>query len=156
MDWHTVYIALGSNVGDRKTFLVRAVDALMHTPGVRVADLSRIIETEPVGMRGEEEPFLNAVLSAQVTLAPDTLMGRLREIERSLGRPESHRRNTARTIDLDLLLYDDLVQDDPQATIPHPRMHERLFVLEPLLEIAPAGITHPRLGTALSVLRDAL
>lgn len=156
MNWHTVYIALGSNVGDRKTFLVQAVDALMHTPGVRVSELSRIIETEPVGMGEEEGRFLNAVISAQVTLSPQTLLEQLRSIERKLGRPEHYPRNAARTIDLDLLMYDDRVQSEEGLTLPHPRMHERRFVLGPLLDVAPPDLRHPGLGQTIQQLHDSL
>ncbi|MDO8675520.1 MAG: 2-amino-4-hydroxy-6-hydroxymethyldihydropteridine diphosphokinase [Candidatus Omnitrophota bacterium] len=130
----TVYLALGSNLGDRHSSIRQAVD-LLNIAGVHVRHLSTIIETEPVGgpVQGK---FLNAVLEAHTDLSPHQLLSKIKAIEVKLGRV--HREvDGPREIDIDILLYDDLVTDLPDLTIPHPRMLERAFVMDPLKEIAP-------------------
>jgi 2-amino-4-hydroxy-6-hydroxymethyldihydropteridine diphosphokinase len=135
----TVYIALGSNVGDRQANLRRAVQLLEHS-GVAVAQLSSLYETEPVGYL-DQPWFLNAALEASTPLSPEQLLSALREIESSMGSSKPFR-NGPRLIDLDILLYDNAVIDTPTLQIPHPRMLERNFVLAPLAEIAPT-LRHP-------------
>jgi len=130
----TVYLALGSNLGDRHSSIRRAVD-LLNVAGVHVRHLSTVIETEPVGgpVQGK---FLNAVLEAHTELSARQLHSKTKDIEGKLGRV--HREvDGPREIDIDILLYDDLVMDLPELTIPHPRMLERAFVMDPLKEIAP-------------------
>jgi len=126
-----VYVGLGSNLGDRESMITSAADLI---DAVR---LSTIRETEPWGY--EDQPgFLNAVAEVETELAPRPLLERLLEVEKSLGRERDGPRWGPRTIDLDLLLYGELAVDEPGLTVPHPRLAGRLFVLEPLAELAPA------------------
>ena len=147
-------IALGSNEGDRHDYLRRALLALGEVPGVEVVRQSSVYETAPVGGPAGQGPYLNAVVSLLTTLDPLALLAHLLAIESRLGRVRSVR-DGPRTIDLDLLLYGAVVLDSADLTLPHPRLHERLFVLEPLAEIAP-GAFHPRLGKTAAELRAAL
>ena len=125
------YVGLGSNLGDRESMITRAADLI---DAVR---LSTIRETEPWGY--EDQPsFLNAVAEVETELAPRPLLDRLLDVEKSLGRERAGPRWGPRTIDLDLLLYGELAVDEPGLTVPHPRLAGRLFVLEPLAELAPA------------------
>lgn len=150
------FIALGSNLGDRGGHLRRARAALAQTPGVSLAAASRVYETEPVGPPGQG-PYLNAVLALETGLSPQALLARLLAIEIAQGRRRSQEveRWSARTLDLDLLLYGDLCLAEEGLEIPHPRLHERAFVLEPLCELA-ADRLHPRLGAPLERLRSQL
>ncbi len=151
-------------MGDRRALLDHAIVALRAAPGVVVVAVSALRETVAVGPRGPDptaSPFLNGAATLRTTLGARELLGALLRIERSLGRDRSREaRWGPRTIDLDLLLYADAVIDEadgaggqgPGLVVPHPRMHERRFVLEPLAEIAP-GAVHPGLGrTALELL----
>jgi 2-amino-4-hydroxy-6-hydroxymethyldihydropteridine diphosphokinase len=149
------YIALGSNLGDRKSNIVQAIDHIIRTPGVRMVGLSSLYETAPVDMPPDTAHFLNAVLALQVTLDPETLHHRLREIETRLGRDPHHPKYTDRTIDLDLLLYADQVITARALTIPHPKLHERRFVLEPLAELDPT-LNHPTLNQTVTALLEHL
>jgi 2-amino-4-hydroxy-6-hydroxymethyldihydropteridine diphosphokinase len=132
------YVALGSNLGDREDHLRRAARALAATPGVRVVEGSRIYETEPVGP-GPQGPYLNAVLGLETGLAPRALLERLLAIEADEGRTRGEA-NAARTLDLDLLLHDDAVVREPGLVVPHPRLAERPFVLEPLADLAAGRV----------------
>jgi 2-amino-4-hydroxy-6-hydroxymethyldihydropteridine diphosphokinase len=132
------YVGLGANLGDREAAIRAAAERL---GAVR---LSTIRETEPWGY--EDQPrFLNAVAELETDLSPRALLDRLLEIERELGRTRDGPRWGPRTIDLDLLLYDDERLDEPGLTVPHPRLHERRFVLEPLAELDP-GLEVPGRG----------
>lgn len=137
------YIALGANLGDRAGNIARALERLKDSPGIRVRKVSTMLENPAVGGPPDAPPFLNGVAEIETTLPARELLGILLRIERDLGR-ERHRKWDPRTIDLDLLLYGDRVIDEPELTIPHPRMHERRFVLSPLVEIAPNAL-HPLL-----------
>jgi 2-amino-4-hydroxy-6-hydroxymethyldihydropteridine diphosphokinase len=139
----TAYIGFGSNVGNRVDFCDRAVTLLSLLPHSQVTGVSLLYETEPV--RDKVDPgegwFLNGVVQLETDIAPQSLLSMLREIERSLGRNEEHR-DGPRTVDLDLLFYGDRVIDEPGLTVPHPRLHQRRFVLMPLSELAPL-LVHP-------------
>lgn len=135
------YIALGSNLGDRRYHLNRALEALRQHPRVKVSRVSSYHETEPVGGPPGQDPYLNAAAELDTDLPPAELLNLLLEVERGLGRVRSEP-NAPRTIDLDLLLYGDSVLISPDLIVPHPRMLERLFVLLPLVEIAAQAI-HP-------------
>ena len=143
----TAYIGLGSNLGDRMTMLRMAIQRL-ETLG-RIAGVSRLYETAPVGYQ-EQPPFLNAVVALDTALAPADLMSGLLGIERDLGRARSFP-NAPRTLDLDLLMVDDVILDTPELTLPHPLLHERAFVLVPLAEMAPE-LVHPGTGKTIQEL----
>jgi 2-amino-4-hydroxy-6-hydroxymethyldihydropteridine diphosphokinase len=147
----TAYIGLGSNLGDRKTTLRRAIRQL-ETLG-RIAGVSSLYQTAPVGYL-EQPSFLNAVVALDTKLTPAALLGALLGIERDMGRTRSFP-NAPRTLDLDLLMVDDMILDTPELTLPHPRLHERGFVLVPLAEIAPE-LVHPGSGKAIPELRHTL
>jgi len=135
---HIVFIALGSNLGDRQANLQAAIQAL--PPAVRVQRTSPIYETEPWGYR-EQPDFLNMVLQGETELSPSELIASLKKMEALLGRQATFK-NGPRVIDLDLLFYDDLVLENAGLTIPHPGMAERAFVLVPLADLAPDKV-HP-------------
>lgn len=135
---HHVYIALGSNQGDRLENLQAAVAAL--PPEVQIEKRSRIYETEPWGYTDQPD-FLNQVVAGETALDPRRVLTHLKAIEDDLGRQETFRYGP-RVIDLDLLFYDDLVSQAPDLAVPHPRLHERAFVLVPLADIAPS-LRHP-------------
>lgn len=125
------YIGVGSNLGDREATIRSAIELL----GAEVVAVSELRETEPWGY-ADQPRFLNGAVLVETALGPRALLERLLEVERELGRVRG-RRYGPRTIDLDLLLYGDLVVDEPGLTVPHPRLHERAFALEPLLELDP-------------------
>lgn len=129
------YIGLGTNLGNRYRQLQAAVEALRALPQTQVQGVSRIYETPPWGITAQPN-FLNAVVCLHTTLEPVKLLSHLKAIERQLGRPEHYARWTARPIDLDILLYDDVVMESPLLTIPHPELCCRKFVLVPLLDLA--------------------
>ena len=130
------YIGLGANLGDRAAMLRAAVEQLSAEPGIEVVAVSPVHETEPVGYTAQP-PFLNAAAAVETELPARDVLDRLLGIERRLGRTRDGPRFGPRTIDLDLLLYGDERIDEPGLEVPHPRLHERLFALEPLLELDP-------------------
>jgi 2-amino-4-hydroxy-6-hydroxymethyldihydropteridine diphosphokinase len=142
---------MGANLGDRAATLREAVRRLGELG--RVAAVSSLYETEPVGFR-EQPSFLNAVLALETDRSPAELLHALIAIERDLGRVRTFR-NAPRTLDLDILLIDDVVLHSKDLTIPHSRMHERAFVLAPLAEIAPDAV-HPVRGASITELLAAL
>ncbi|MFP4105303.1 MAG: 2-amino-4-hydroxy-6-hydroxymethyldihydropteridine diphosphokinase [Phycisphaerae bacterium] len=156
MDAVRAYIAIGGNLGDRYKTLRAAVDRLDESAGVRVRRVSTFIETDPVGGPARQGRYLNAAAEIETTLSPEHLLETLQQIEAEMGRNRTTEpRWGARTCDLDILLYDDRVVDEPGLTIPHPRMHQRLFVIEPLAEIAPHAI-HPVLKQSVQQILQAL
>lgn len=131
------FVALGSNIEPRRGHLEAAVEALRSTPGITSVRLSPIVETEAVGP-GVQGRYLNAAAELKTTLSPRDLLQRCLEIEKHRGRDRSkEQRWGPRTLDVDLLLYGDAIIDEPGLTVPHPRLHERSFVLEPLAQLAP-------------------
>lgn len=135
----TAYVALGSNLGDRAAHLDAAMAALRATAGIEVTAMSSVHETEPVG-GPPQGPYLNAVVALRTALSARDLLERLLEIEAERGRLRGPVRNAPRSLDLDLLLYGNERIDEPDLVVPHPRMHERGFVLEPLAELAPEWV----------------
>src|SRR5688500_5199024 len=138
MNEHIVYLALGTNLGDRPTNLRQAIASL--TPQLDVKARSYVYETPPLGYT-DQPRFLNQVVKATTYLDPEPLLKHLKRLEVALGRKESFQ-NGPRLIDIDILFYDELVLNKPSLVIPHPRLHERGFVLLPLLDIAP-NLVHP-------------
>lgn len=129
------YVGLGANLGPREITLLRAVDLLADTEGVEVRAVSQLRETEPVGVV-DQPLFLNGAVVLDTSLSPRELLHRLLEIERELGRVRDVRWGP-RVVDLDLLVYGDRQIDEPGLRVPHPRLHERRFALEPLAELDP-------------------
>ena len=145
-----VFIGVGTNQGNRLEQISRAVKALGALDRVRLVQMAMIMETDPVG-GPPQDPYLNTVAELDTTLTPHALLAALQGIERQLGRVPSAERWGPRPIDLDVLLYDDRVIRDTHLSIPHPRMHERRFVLEPLAQLAPDAV-HPVLKQTIAEL----
>ena len=145
---HTAYVALGSNLGDKEANLRKALE-LLEERGVEVVKTSSFICTEPYGVTDQPQ-FLNGVCEVRTSLEPLELLHTLLDIEQEMGRVRL-RHWGERNIDLDLLLYEDVVMDTPQLKLPHPDMQNRDFVLLPLAEIAPE-LVHPTLQKTISEL----
>ncbi|MEA3560333.1 MAG: 2-amino-4-hydroxy-6-hydroxymethyldihydropteridine diphosphokinase [Candidatus Omnitrophota bacterium] len=139
-----VYIGIGSNLGDRQANIEKTLSLLKEVKDLEVKKVSALYETRPVGGPPDQEDFLNAVLEADTSILPLELLAKLKGIEKRLGRKKGIS-NGPRPIDLDLLFYDDVVIKGKELEIPHPKLHERFFVLKPLVEIAP-GLIHPVLN----------
>ena len=135
---HVATLGLGANLGDRLATLQRAVD-LLAEQGVRAVTSSRVWETDPVGGPEDQPPYLDAVVRVETELGAYDVLAAANRVEAALGRTREVRWGP-RTIDIDVLLYDDLRNDDPELTIPHPRITERAFVVLPLLDIDPAPV----------------
>jgi 2-amino-4-hydroxy-6-hydroxymethyldihydropteridine diphosphokinase len=131
------YVGIGSNLGDREGNVRRALELLGADPHIEVVAVSELRETEPVGLL-EQPDFVNAAAQVRTELSPRELLDRLLAVERELGRVRTGERYGPRTIDLDLLLYGQEVVEEPGLTVPHPRLAERRFALEPLLDLDPA------------------
>jgi 2-amino-4-hydroxy-6-hydroxymethyldihydropteridine diphosphokinase len=142
------WIGLGANLGEPERALIAALAALAALPGTRLAAASSPWRSAPVDAQGPD--FLNAVAGLDTSLAPEALLDALLAIEHEAGRERPYR-NAPRVLDLDLLLYGDARLESPRLSVPHPRMHERAFVLAPLLELAPA-IAVPGRGAASELL----
>lgn len=145
------YVGLGANLGDRERTIREAIDALGVEEGIEVLAVSTLRETEPVGV-GEQPRYLNGAAALDTTLEAPELLERLLAVEQRFGRVRVPGEHGPRTLDLDLLLHGEEEIDKPGLSVPHPRLHERRFVLEPLVELDP-GLVVPGHGTVESLLR---
>jgi len=149
----TAFVGIGSNLGEPESQIAAALEQLAAEDGIEVVAVSTLRETEPVGYL-DQPSFLNGAAQLETALPPRELLERLLEIESRLGRVRgAGPRFGPRTIDLDLLLYGDEIIDEPGLTVPHPRLWERRFVLEPLAELAP-GLDIPGLGPVQALLAE--
>jgi 2-amino-4-hydroxy-6-hydroxymethyldihydropteridine diphosphokinase len=146
------YVGLGGNLGRREANLESALALLRREPDIEVVAVSSVRETEPVGLV-DQPRFLNAAAAVETDLPPRGLLDRLLTVERALGRTREGPRFGPRTIDLDLLLYGDAVVSEPGLDVPHPRLHERRFALEPLAELDP-GLVVPGRGRVSALLAE--
>ncbi len=146
------HIGLGANLGDRERSIHAALDLLDMSQGISVAKVSKLIETSAVGGPADAPPFLNGAAELRTTLGAHALLHRMLDIEKELGR-QRRTKWEPRPIDLDLLLYNNQVLSSDELVVPHPLMHERRFVLEPLVEIAP-DLVHPMLQMSIRGLLD--
>ncbi len=148
-----VYVSLGSNLGNREANLQKAINSITQRIGI-VQQKSSIYETEPWGFNSFNN-FLNLVIEIRTELNAEKVLVKLLEIEQDMGRKRDHEGYQDRIIDLDILLFDDIILKNKELEIPHPRLHQRLFTLEPLAEIAP-DIFHPRFKTSIKTLLTTL
>ena len=146
-----VYLGLGSNLGDRETTLCQALERLGR--GVEIGRVSSLYETEPEGAKGQPW-FLNLACEGKTELPPGRLLRFIQGVEAALGRVRGERFGP-RAVDIDVLFYDDLIMETPHLKIPHPRLHQRAFVLIPLAELAPK-LVHPLLGLTVRQLVERL
>jgi 2-amino-4-hydroxy-6-hydroxymethyldihydropteridine diphosphokinase len=148
-----VYLGVGSNLGEREQNIQKAISLLKENEDIQVAAVSALIESEAQGGPPQGN-FLNGALRIETDLLPLELLSHLKNIERRLGRPKNAGLNQPRPIDLDILFYDDVViVNGKNLTVPHPRLHERPFVLKPLLELAP-DLVHPKINKTVRQLAD--
>jgi 2-amino-4-hydroxy-6-hydroxymethyldihydropteridine diphosphokinase len=147
-----VYLSLGSNLGDREKYLREAISRLGELGVIR--QVSAFYETQPVEVRGEQPWFLNCALAMETELTPLVFLSQMLAVEQSMGRIRREPKGP-RTIDIDIVFFANDVLDTPELTVPHPAMHQRRFVLEPLAEIAPA-LVHPVLQRTVRDLLDSL
>jgi 2-amino-4-hydroxy-6-hydroxymethyldihydropteridine diphosphokinase len=151
---HVAYISVGSNIGDKFENCRRGVDALLSSPDVHLTARSRVYRTEPVDF-SDQDWFINYVIRIGTPLDPLDLLERLQRVQREAGRVDSGVRFGPRVLDLDILLYDHLILADPRLSLPHPRMHQRRFVLKPLCDIDPT-LVHPIIGKDVKTLLTEL
>jgi 2-amino-4-hydroxy-6-hydroxymethyldihydropteridine diphosphokinase len=151
---HVAYISVGSNLGDKLDNCRRGIAALAAAAEVRITGRSRFYKTEPVDVTAQDW-FINGAVRIETTLDPFGLLERLQAAQRAAGRPADGLRFGPRVLDLDLLMYDQLVLEDPRLSLPHPRMHLRRFVLQPLCDI-DACLVHPLIGKDMQGLLSEL
>ncbi len=144
----TAYIAVGANLGDRHANISRAIENLRQTPGIQITKVSSLIENPAIGGPADSPPFLNGAIEIETSLGARELLVQLLTIEKKMGRVRREKWGP-RSIDLDVLLYGNQVIESKVLTVPHPLMHERKFVLNPLAEIAPDAI-HPRFQKSIA------
>ncbi len=150
----TVYIGIGSNLGDPYENCNKAVDTIREQPFCDIKALSPFYRTQPVGIEGDKW-FINAVLAINTTLSPGELIGMLLGIEKDMGRTRSGVRWESRVIDLDVLLFGNEIINDKNLIVPHPRMHTRRFVMAPMADIAPE-LVHPVLGKSMAEILEGI
>jgi len=150
------YVGLGSNLGDRSATLMHALELLGERPGIDVVAVSSFRETDPVGYL-DQPRFLNAAAALETSLPSEALLVVLLDVERELGRTREGPRYGPRTVDLDLLLVEGVTVDEPGLTVPHPRLHERVFALAPLAELDPSLVVpgHGPVGELLDRLESS-
>lgn len=151
--WHRAYLGVGSNMGDRMEYINQAINAIEAQDDTRVVHVSSLIETKPYGGVVQDD-FLNGCIAIDTLKEPEELLDFLMDVEAQAGRVRTIHWGP-RTLDLDILMYDDLVMNERRLTIPHKEMHKRLFVLEPLEEIAPY-LMHPLLGQTITQLKEKI
>lgn len=154
MNVHTAYIGIGSNIGDKVLNCKNGITGLTNTEKIVVKERSAFYKTEPVDYK-DQDWFINVVALIETTLEPIQLLKKLRSIERNAGRMDDPIRFGPRILDLDIILYDDLVMNSSGLTVPHPRMHKRRFVLRPICDIDPT-IVHPVFKINMQKLLDRL
>ncbi|MDR0949175.1 MAG: 2-amino-4-hydroxy-6-hydroxymethyldihydropteridine diphosphokinase [Lachnospiraceae bacterium] len=152
-EWHPCFLGVGSNLGDRLRYIHDAIASLKSRPDIRLRTVSTIRETKPFGVSGQGE-YQNAVIQVDTILSPMELLETLHTIEANAKR-ERGQKWAARTLDLDILLYDDIVMNTEELTIPHAQMTKRCFVMEPMAEIAPFAL-HPVLGVSMQTIYEHL
>lgn len=151
--WHQVYLAVGSNMGEKEDYITKGIEALRETSGITVQKVSDMIVTKPYG-GVEQDDFVNGAIAIKTLLTPHELLDRLHEIEAAAGRKRLIHWGP-RTLDLDIIFYDKLVYEDDTLLIPHVDMANRTFVLEPLMQLCP-NYRHPVLGRTVTELRKML
>jgi len=151
--WHKAYIAVGSNLGDKEKNIKDALEIINNSKHTKINKIANYYNTEPVGYTDQDE-FLNTAIEVKTLLTPQNLMKFLLDVEKSLKR-ERIIKYGPRTLDLDVIFYDDLINSDEEIIIPHPRMEERLFVLNPLCDIAPYKL-HPILNKRIIDIRESI
>ncbi|WP_461615791.1 2-amino-4-hydroxy-6-hydroxymethyldihydropteridine diphosphokinase [Clostridium sp. Marseille-QA1073] len=151
--WHKAYIAVGSNLGDKEKNIKDALEIINNSKHTKINKIANYYNTDPVGYTDQDE-FLNTAIEVKTLLTPQKLMKFLLDVEKSLKR-ERIIKYGPRTLDLDVIFYDDLINSDEEIIIPHPRMEERLFVLNPLCDIAPYKL-HPILNKRIIDIRDSI
>jgi 2-amino-4-hydroxy-6-hydroxymethyldihydropteridine diphosphokinase len=154
METHIAFISVGSNIGDRNANCRIGIKGVGGSDGVILTGISRFYETEPVDFV-DQDWFVNAAVRIETTLSPAQLLDTLKRIEKTAGRKESALRFGPRVLDLDIILYDDRVMNTDRLVIPHPRMHERRFVLTPVCDIDPA-VVHPVLNRSVQAILSEL
>ncbi|WP_435548084.1 2-amino-4-hydroxy-6-hydroxymethyldihydropteridine diphosphokinase [Desulfobacterium sp. N47] len=154
MEKHTAYISVGSNIGDKLLNCKKGIEALTDPGVVEIIAWSHFYKTSPVDYK-DQDWFINAVVKVETALKPDDLLKKMVSVQYNAGRIEDKVRFGPRVLDLDIILYDDLVIDSPKLTIPHPRMHKRLFVLKPLCDI-DSSVIHPVFKKDIKYLLDNL
>lgn len=151
--WHRVYLSVGSNLGDRRKNIIQATERLKEDRCIRLGRISDLIETDPYGYK-EQEPFLNGAMELWTLYTPMELLHVLHDIE-DAGNRQRVRRWGPRTIDLDLLFYDDEILAEPELVVPHPEIAKRIFVLQPMCQIAPWKV-HPILKKSMAELLEKI
>ncbi|SDJ16360.1 2-amino-4-hydroxy-6-hydroxymethyldihydropteridine diphosphokinase [Natribacillus halophilus] len=151
---NVAYVALGANIGDRTHYLRKALEEINRVPTMRITSVSSIYETEPVGF-DTDAYFLNMAIALETDEHAEGLLAKLQGIEQQLDRVRNNERYSSRTIDLDILLFNEENIEKNALCIPHPRMHERAFVLAPMSEIAP-NVKMPTTGRSLKQIMDAM